>query len=177
MNIRNLSFRQLLWPLVLLILGITLLINPDLGSTVAATILGWVLVALGGVGLASCFLGGELPVGRAVISGLSLAGGIWLLLNPLAMASLLGFCLGVYLLIRGISGLLADKAMGLHLIPSLIYTAVGLVLLFSPLTPFRILMRLLGAGLAIFASVQLYQLLTGPKTPGSGIRTIVDAEE
>lgn len=178
MNLGNLSLRQLLGPIAMVILGIVLLVNPDFGSTIAAKLLGWLLIITGGIGIASCFLSGsELPAGRAVLSGLALAGGIYLLLNPLALASLLGFCLGIHLLIRGVSGLLADRTLGTHLIPAGIRTAVGLVLVFSPLAPFRILMRLCGAGLAVFGGLQLVQLLRGPNTPGSGRPTIVDAEE
>lgn len=136
----------------LILIGVVLLVNPDFGSAMVAKVLGWGLVALAGI----CLAAGVLTwpgMGFGTLGG-SCAGlllGIYILRNPLSLASILGMMLGIFLTVQGI-GALAD-ALRLRrndqgwLGPIILAAAtliLGLVLLFSPLTTSRLVMIIAG---------------------------------
>lgn len=173
--------------LLLVALGVLLIFCPDLGAAAVAVTVGWVLIAVGGVGILVCLLSWPvLGLGTLLLSIAAVGLGIYLLLKPLALASLFGMAAGLYLLLNGLSSLLESlklKKMGLGFLPSLIValllTALGLTLIFAPLTSSRLLMTLLGVGMVVCGGVNtlLRAWVAGKLSQPKKDPQIVDADE
>lgn len=151
MNYKKL-FRLEIGSVLLIILGIVLLLKPDFGSAAIGTIFGWFLVGGGIVGFVIGFLSWPgLGLGEIVISGALLATGVYLLNHPMVLASLLGILLGILLASQGLGALrdaLRIKRHGgyfkLGLILGIGMVALGIFLIFSPLTTSRFVMTVAG---------------------------------
>jgi|SRR5581483_3732942 len=89
--------------LAMTILGITALVFPFISTLVAALLVGWSLLFSGAFLFAGSFsIHGTGPFfGALLLSLLSLAGGVFLLWNPIAGAVALTLVLGVIFLIQG----------------------------------------------------------------------------
>lgn len=158
-------------PVAAIVLGGFLLLNPDFGTGIVGTALGWILVAFSAIGLYGGIMAKEGVIwGRVILSTLGLCLGITLLKNPLAPASLLGLGLGILLLVNGLRSLSAGEMLfgGLTAI-------LGLLLIFSPMTASQILMRICGAAVMIWGVSRL--ILTNKRLPQPEDPNIVDAEE
>lgn len=147
----------------LIVAGFVLLLNPDLGSAAVAAIVGWVLTGLGAFGVLVCLLSwpvfGFLEI---VLSILALGTGIYLLCEPLALASILGVCLGVYLAVQGAGALneawklrKANVPCLANFVLAVLMLILGAVLVFSPLTTSRLIMGLCGLALLLCGTVNL----------------------
>ena len=172
---------------LMIVFGIILLFNPDLGSAAVATVLGWILVACGGFGLfVSVMNRAHGTGGGIVISIVLLVLGIYLLKNPLVLASLLGVLLGAFLLLQGVAGYKrasAGRSQGVLWVPGMVLSVImfvaGLMLIFSPLATSRLVMTLagvvlIGCGIANLAECRRERKRIQSK--GNAER-IIDAEE
>jgi uncharacterized membrane protein HdeD (DUF308 family) len=150
-------FRIEMGSVFLVLFGGILLLNPDFGSAALASILGWVLVGGGAVGLLIGFLCWPgLGLTELIGSVILLGGGIYLLRNPLVLASAVGMLLGLLLICQGFSALwdaLQLKRFGGHprlsLILGLGMGVLGIYLILSPLATSRFVMT--AAGLVMVA--------------------------
>ena len=99
-------FRFEIGSILMVLFGAVLLLNPDFGSAALSAILGWLLVGSGAAGLAIGFLSWPaLGILELIGSFIILGGGIYLLRNPLMLASLVGVLLGLLLLSQGLGSL------------------------------------------------------------------------
>ncbi len=95
---------RLLWlGAALLVLGIAAVVFPIISTLVAALLVGWVLLISGGMMFAGSFsIHGTGPFFGALLLGLlSVAAGVFLLINPLAGAVALTLMLGVIFMCQG----------------------------------------------------------------------------
>lgn len=169
-------------PALQLLLGLLLLVNPDGAIALVFRVIGWLLVAVA-VGLAISMVtdrtvkAGNLAA--ALVCGL---GGIYLTRNPLALLAGTGKLLGVVLIIRGSAGLLQERQfsafrMG-RILPELPALILGLLLLISPMTPSRLILRIIGVVLILGAAAKFFAVkgdlfaLREPEDPN-----IIDADE
>lgn len=161
---RRADLTRTVWGNVLQIaLGVLLLTCPDFGSATISLVVGWVLVGAGAIGIAVCVISWPvLELSPALLGAAGLGLGIYILINPLALAKLFGIFAGIYLLVQGVSTLLECRLlrkMGLHhltgLILGLCMTALGVTLLFCPLTAARWVMILFGICLTVSGAVNL----------------------
>lgn len=149
--------------IVLLVLGLVLLINPDFGSAALTKILGWVLIVGGVIGIiAGIFTWPAFGISTMALCVVALAAGIYLLNHPMALAAIAGVVLGAYIIIRGAIGLrmaFRIRAEGQDfkapLVAAIILVVLGLLLVFSPLSPTRLIMRLSGAVMIVCAVLNL----------------------
>ncbi|MGN0999595.1 MAG: DUF308 domain-containing protein [Faecousia sp.] len=149
--------------ILLLVLGLVLLINPDFGSAALTKVLGWALIVGGVLGiLAGIFTWPAFGVSAMALCAVALAAGIYLLNHAMALAALAGLVLGVYIILRGIIGLrmaFRIRADGLDfkapLVYALILIVLGLALVCSPLSPTRLIMRLSGVAMIVCAALNL----------------------
>lgn len=134
----------LLAPLVLILLGLVLAVNPDSASALIAKCIGWGMAFAG----ACCgFAALASPRGRAgkVFAAIALAAaGGWLVKNPLALAAWIGRFIGILLLINGVSDFGAARRVGMRPGFSLISALLGILLIVLPMTASRLLFRLVG---------------------------------
>ena len=117
-----------------------------------SAILGWVLVGGGAAGLLIGVLSWPgLGIAELIGSIILLGGGIYLLRNPLMLASLMGILLGLLLLSQGLGALrdaLQVKRYGgryqLSLILGIGMSALGAYLILSPMATSRFVMTVAG---------------------------------
>ena len=160
--------RSLLWgnvagSLLTMAVGALLLIKPNIGSSLVATIIGWAIVALGVLALVVCISNwAQWGVPGVLASGMAVFFGVYLVRNPLSLATFLGLALGVYLLIQGLSGLaeaIRLKQVGygykVNLVLSIILLLMGAVLLIFPLTFSKMVMTIGGGVLLVCGTVNL----------------------
>lgn len=148
-NWKNL-FRMEIGSIIMILFGAVMVCNPDFGSATVSKVLGWILVGAGAAGLLINVLG-KLGAGGIVGSAVTLCVGIYLLKNPLMLASLLGVLLGVLLASQGLGALrdaLRLKHGGSTWIPGAVLAAFmllcGVRLILSPLTTSRLVMTVVG---------------------------------
>ena len=160
--------KSLLWgnvagSLLTMAVGALLLIKPNLGSSLVATIIGWAIVGLGVLALVVCISNwAEWGLPGVLVSGMALCFGVYLVRNPLSLASFLGLALGVYLGIQGLSGLAEAfrlKQVGysykVNMILSVLLLIIGVVLLIFPLSFSKMVMTIGGAVLLVCGAVNL----------------------
>ena len=172
----------------MVVLGLLLLVKPDFGSAAVGLIVGWGLIILCAISLIANLR--TYPMFEASIllwSILGLIGGIYLVKNPLSLASLLGTGLGIFLLIQGLSALSEARLKRFvprfyigPLILGLVMLIFGIVLLIAPLSASQLIMSIAGVVLIICGGSKLllrmdYVRLTGPKPKAKS--NIIDADE
>lgn len=166
--------------------GILLLAHPDFGSKVVAVTAGWGMIAVGGIGVVVCLLSWPvMGLTQLAACMLTVGFGVYILLRPLALASLVGIALGVYLLVQSI-GIWVEAVQlhrsGFRAWPGMVLAAgtdvLGIVLIWVPLAASRIVMTLCGVGLLLCGVVNLLLRSAAARklqTPEN--RTIIDADE
>lgn len=172
-------------PVLLILGGIVLLWDPDFGSTAVAAILGWCLTLLGIAGVAIYFLSRPaLGPGMLLVCLLMTGAGWYILTHPLALASLLGIGLGVWLLIQGGYCLwdgFALKQMGygfgLEMLLGAAMLLFGGFLIFYPLTTSRLVMTICGGILVICGGVNLFFRIRSARYRQGTRPDIIDADE
>lgn len=139
-------------PVLLTVLGGIMVLNPDSAAVVIARLLGWVLVISFGVRLIPLVSGGRWDRNQA-LNVVFLALGIWLLCNPLVLASALGRVLGTFLLItKGrslFSGTRPVSAM------TWIFVIAGVLLIAVPLSASRLVFTLAGLALMVLGVMEI----------------------
>ena len=148
-------FQLMLVPILLIVLGICLLVNPDAASAAVSRILGYgmILGAVGmGISAVSCV--GQKAV-RWVLTVCLVVLGFWLVGHPMALAAWMGRVLGVLILIN--SG--AEVYYGLKFNTNPLFQGgaclVGIVLILLPMTASRLVFSLCGAVVAVIGVVML----------------------
>jgi len=184
-------FRFELGSVLLILFGMILLLNPDFGSAALATILGWILVGGGAAGLAlGCISWPALGIAELIGSLIVLCCGIYLLRNPLMLASLAGVLLGLLMISQGLGSLrdgLQVKRYGgkyqFSVILSIGMLILGVYLILSPMATSRFVMKM--AGLIMIASGisnlishhRAQKYITDSRKKIIGNSKIIDAEE
>lgn len=165
-------------PCVVILGGLVLLLSPDTASALLGRILGWGLVLVGIIFAAAAISQHFTSVSDIIGGVLCLGIGIWLLSNPLSLASGIGRVIGILLAVRGIADLVdALKSKG-NLLPGIMTAAVGLVLVFLPMTVSRVGFRLLGLAVAVYGGLLLYlRLRRRNNTPGLDNPDIIDIDQ
>ena len=166
-------------PVLMGVLGCVLLFNPDSASALIAKIAGWVLLIACGLSAVSFFTGG-VRGGRLFFSIAGTLVGLWLLGNPLVLASALGRFAGVLLLYRGGRDLWEYRAYsgsGKAPIVGIIAAVLGAVLFFLPLSASRLLFSVVGLVLIAVAIGEIYDRLKIRRLLDSGDPNIIDALE
>ena len=166
-------------PVLMAVLGLILLLNPDSASALIAKIAGWVLLIACGVSAVTSFLDG-IRGGRLFFAVAGALVGLWLLGNPLVLASALGRFAGVLLLYRGGRDLWEYRryaGAGKKPIVGIIAAVLGAVLFFLPLSASRLLFSLVGLVLIAVAVAEIYDRLKFRRLLDDGDPNIIDALE
>lgn len=144
--------RMLAMPALTVILGLILLLSPDSASALVGQVLAWVTilaaVALGAGSIFGSAVGRNGKTVAAVVCGVA---GVWMLLNPLFMARILGRILGTFLLLRGLQMIrehMPPRGSKLAFSPALgaatAVTVLGIALILVPMTASRAAFSILG---------------------------------
>lgn len=147
----------LLMPVLLALLGLALVADPNWASALVSRVLGWGLIACGIISAIVTITGWPAQkVSRVIITVALLAVGIYLSRNPLALAANIGKLIGIFLLVQGGVSLLDGR--GDKVLP-LITLAAGLFLLLFPLTLSQLVFRICGAVLLVLSISNLISRL------------------
>lgn len=170
-------------PALTVLLGLVLLFGPDTASALIGKILGWSGV-LGALAFAFGARSGQNR--RAVVGGILLGAlGVWMLMNPLFLASFMGRLLGIFLLLRGLGNLRMNrKTQGGKLLvtPGLVLAAaitlLGLVLILVPLATSRLVFSVVGIVLICVGIAEGIDRIRGRKLLDEGSDpNIIDVEK
>lgn len=161
-------------PVLLLILGFILLVNPDSAAVMIASFIAWILLATGfGYGISGLLGTPSRRVGRLITAVCCLAMGSGLMVNPLFLARNIGRVLGLILAVEGIQNLLkhsVSKAM------AVLTLAGAVILLMAPMAASRLVFSLCGLILMAIGFAQLMERLRRRRLDGgSQDRNIIDA--
>lgn len=164
----------LLLPVLLMLLGIILIVNPDSAAALIGRLIAFALIVAGTVmGVAALSGDTLLRVRRLIPAAILLALGLWLLANPLFIARSLGRILGILLILEGGGTLGGELRLG-HPLPvvAAITLVAGIVLVLVPMTTSRLL--IIGCGIAVLClgAAELAQRLLRRRLPRN--RDIID---
>lgn len=162
---------RLSMPVLLCLLGLVLLFTPDTASALVGKVAATGLLVVG-ILYAADGLFTRLDLGRKLTSGLlCLAGGIWLLSDPLVLAAWIGRIVGIAFILRGLDNLSQAQRMGLSRTWPLVTTLAGVLLVLSPMVTSRLVLKTFGLVLAIVGGVLIatrinqQKRLDGPQDP------------
>ncbi|MDR0893625.1 MAG: DUF308 domain-containing protein [Mediterranea sp.] len=163
MKTMNLSLIRILFALVI---GLVLVLWPDMAATYIVITLGVAFLIPGVVSIVGYFAHGksaEKPAPRFPIEGVgSLLFGGWLIVMPGFFVSILMFLLGFVLLMGGVQQIyslsLARRWMhvpaGFYVVPSLILLA-GIIALFNPWGAINVAFMIIGVSMLVYAVSEL----------------------
>ena len=161
---RRSGVSKAVWSALLMVgMGLLLLLRPDFGTNAVATILGWVLIAAGAVGVLVCVLSWPVMGVLEIVLSVAVAGfGVFILIRPDMLVKILGVALGIYLALQGLGALgesLKLKKFGYDFVPNLVMALVtlglGVLLLFFPMTAAGWAIRLSGGGMVLCGGAEL----------------------
>lgn len=162
-------------PILMVISGLILLVNPDGATALVTKLVGWVLVICGAAKLVVPAVD-KRPIlpGDWMINGIMILIGVILLAKPLILANLIGRLLGVVLLAEGIRNL---RISGFGLVTALTIVA-GAVLIIMPRTLTNTVLAICGIVLMVIGVVNILGKLNDMKRLEEGSDpNIIDAEQ
>lgn len=167
--------RLFLAPVLVMLLGLILIVNPDSATALISKIMGTIIILIGvGFGIGAIFEAKGRTAKAIAAVVLAIVGG-WLVKNPLALAAWIGRFIGVLLIIDGVQDIIELRRFGKTFLMPLTITVVGAVLVLMPLTTSRLVFTLCGVVVLIIGAAMLFdRLKSRPKLKSSN--DIIDAE-
>lgn len=163
-------------PVLVTVLGLILLFNPDSAAALVAKIIGWILV-IGGAGKAISMAGKSSGARGWAGAAICIILGVVLLKRPLWMAESCGRILGILLVARGFHDLRKSNFQKAKVL-AVVTMVAGAVLILTPLSLTRTLMRLAGMVVAVIGAINIVEKLQEMKLlEAGGDPNIIDADE
>lgn len=163
-------------PVLIAVLGLILLFNPDSATALFAKVLGWILV-IGGAGKAISMAGKPSGTKGLIGAAICIILGVVLLTRPLLIAEGGGRIVGILLVARGSNDLRKSSFQQAKVL-AIVTMVVGAVLILTPLSLTRTLMRLAGVVVAVIGIVNIVEKLQEMKLLEAGSDSnIIDADE
>lgn len=167
--------RLFLAPVLVILLGLILIVNPDSATALISRIMGTIIILIGvGFGISAIFekKGRSAKAITAVV--MAVAGG-WLVKNPLALAAWIGRFVGVLLIVDGVQDIIELRRFGKGFLLPMLVTIVGAVLVLMPLTTSRLVFSLCGVVVLVIGAAMLFdRLKSRPKLKSAD--DIIDAQ-
>jgi len=151
----------LLVPILLILLGLILIVNPDTASALISRIIGYVLIfAAVCTGLIAVFSQtGKVSKGIASVV-LVIVGG-WLVANPLWLTAWISRFLGVLIVINVLPDLYYALKQKRNFLYHALAAVVGVVLILLPLTASRLVFTLCGIAVLAIGSIMFLDRIRG----------------
>lgn len=164
---KNFKWSSLAVAAALLIAGFFLLLYPETSANIICTIIGWVLIILGGLDVVTYLM---MDVQEALYRNDFTLGVVLILLGALVIAkkdlfqALIPFVIAIVIIASGFSKLqdgidarkLGSKKSLSYVIMAVISIAFGLVIMFNPSFTNKILFQLMGVALIYSGATDLY---------------------
>lgn len=153
--------RLLLVPVLLILLGLILVVNPDTASALISRLIGYVLVLCAiGTGI-SAVLGPQKKVLKGICSVVLAVVGGWLMAHPLWLVAWISRFLGLLIMVN--SGM--DLAYAIRQKRNAVFyagaTAVGAILVLMPMSASRLVFTLCGMAVLVIGGVMLFDRIRG----------------
>lgn len=151
-----LSMLQLLLvPILLILLGLILVVNPDVASAMIAKIIGYGLTLCAiGTGIAA-IVSQSGKIGKGIAAVLLAVTGGWIVTHPLILAAWIGRFLGVLILLNSIPDLIYAHKQGRNILFDAIAALIGAVLILLPMTASRLVFFACGAAILVIGVIML----------------------
>lgn len=153
--------RLLLVPVLLILLGLILVVNPDTASALISRLIGYVLILCAvGTGLAA-ILGQTGKITKGIAAAVLAIVGSWLMAHPLWLVAWISRFLGMLIMVN--SGI--ELAYAIRQKQNVVFygaaTAVGAILILLPMTASRLVFTLCGIAVLVIGAVMLRDRLRG----------------
>ncbi len=165
---------QLASPVLLMVLGAVLIVNPDSASALIARIIGW-LVMLVGIGFVIAAVFSRQKAGKIIGAVVCFGLSGWLLANPLLLAAGIGRVLGIVIAARGARDVLLAERYHENLILPVVTAVIGAVLIFLPLTTSRLVFSICGGVILCIGAAMAADRLKRHRYLEPGDSNIIDA--
>lgn len=168
---KHVRWDMLALPLIGIVLGLFLIFRPWSATAALCSLIGWLILLAGGVGLinalafqrATCLTSPMLPFS---VAGVVI--GLFFILSPETLVSLVGAMVCVMLMVTGVTNVQAglqrrlwgDRAWWVSLAVGLLCVALALYTLLAPGATAALIMRLVGVMLLCSGLVNLVNMLT-----------------
>lgn len=166
MDIKKIFVSSIISSVVLFVVGLFLVIRPESTLSLISYILGGILVIIGTTSLVNYYKDKKSVSTFELIYGvISLIAGLVLILNPKALASLIPFVIGVWILISSLIKLkyiwdlndTKNKSWTTSLVITIIMLVLGIVLIFNPFEGAVMITRMIGIFVIIYAVLDIVQ--------------------
>lgn len=164
-SLQNIFVSSIVSSIIFLVVGLLLFIRPASTLSLISYIFGSVLVIIGTNSLINYYRGKEYVSSFEMVYGtLSIIGGLILILNPRAIASLIPLILGIWIVISSLGKLkYIDRENSYRSTPALIITILmlilGIVLIFNPFEGAIFITKMIGLFLMIYAILDIVQTI------------------
>ncbi len=164
-EIKNMFISSLISSCVMLVMGLILFINPESTITLISYIFGGILVIVGANALINYYMRKQQISTFELIYGvLGIVGGLILILNPRAIASLIPLVLGIWITISSLGKLkyiwdnaMKDRKGTISLIITIIMLILGILLIFKPFDGAKMIAQMVGLFLVIYSILDIVQ--------------------
>ena len=153
--------KLLLVPVLLILLGLILVVNPDTASALISTVIGYVLIFCGiCTGIAAVFSPTG-KVGKGIAAAVLVIVGSWLAMHPLWLTAWISRFLGMLIMINSCMDLVYAWKQKRNVVFYAAATAVGAVLILLPMTASRLVFTLCGVAVLVIGIVMLLDRIRG----------------
>ena len=160
------TIQLFLAPVLVILLGLLLLINPDSASVLISRLIGGMLILVAIIVGVTALFSQQRRVFKLICALLILNCGIILSRNPLLLASFAGRVVGLLLFIDGFADLLNAHRRGIRGLLPLLVTILGGILILMPMTASRLVFGLCGLAVTVIGIFMLLDRLRRRQLPG-----------
>lgn len=161
-------------PVLVILLGLLLLINPDSASVLLSKLMGGLLILVALIVGVTALFSQQKRIFKLICAFLILNCGIILTRNPLLLASFAGRVVGLLLFVDGLGDMINARRRGIRGLMPLLVTVLGGVLILMPMTASRLVFSLCGLAVTVIGIVMLLDRLRR-RLPEGDDPNIIDA--
>lgn len=153
--------KLLLVPILLILLGLILVVNPDVASAMISGVLGYAFIAAAVIFGAIAIFSTRGKIGKGIFAVVLAVAGGWLVRNPLILAAWAGRFVGVLILLNSLPDLIQAYKQGRRILFHLLSAVVGVVLILLPMTTSRLVFSACGAVVLIIGVLMFVDRIRG----------------
>ena len=151
----------LLVPVLLILLGLILVVNPDTASVLISKLLGYVLTLCAiGAGIAAIFSRTKKAMKVICVVVLAMVGG-WLMMHPLWLTAWVSRFLGMLILVNSGMDLIFALKQNRNVIFHAAAAAIGALLILMPMSASRLVFTLCGVAVLVIGGVMFLDRIRG----------------
>jgi hypothetical protein len=151
----------LLVPVLLILLGLILVVNPDTASVLISKLLGYVLTLCAiGAGIAAIFSRTKKAMKVICAVVLAMVGG-WLMMHPLWLTAWVSRFLGMLILVNSGMDLIFALKQNRNVIFHAAAAAIGVLLILMPMSASRLVFTLCGVAVLVIGGVMFLDRIRG----------------